>query len=114
MEERRTGERYRVWFPITIVTDDGEEGTAITYDCSSQGMLVACPGKLEVDDHVTLRFRLPDEAEVQRLGATVVRVSDNDDIDGPWLFKLAVHFDEAQPELDGKLQRAAEESEATE
>ena len=40
MEERRSKERFSVWFPLTVITDDGEEGTAITFDVSAAGLLI--------------------------------------------------------------------------
>ena len=39
MDERRASERFPVWFPMTVVTDDGEEGTAITIDASTSRWL---------------------------------------------------------------------------
>jgi len=102
--ERRNRERYRIWFPMTVVTDDGEEGTAITYDVSATGLLMACPGKLDVGAHVTLRFKVSgDDVEERAVPASIVRVEDNASEEGPWRFRMAVEFDTAQPDLEGAL-----------
>jgi c-di-GMP-binding flagellar brake protein YcgR len=109
--ERRTNERYRIWFPMTVVTDDGEEGTAITYDVSAAGLLMACPGKLDVGAHVTLRFRVgADDPDQRAIGARVVRVEDNaPDEEGPWRHRMAVEFDTPQPDLQGVLEAHADD-----
>jgi hypothetical protein len=103
--ERRGTERHRVWFPIAVVTDGGEVGTAITFDVSATGLLMACPGPLAVDQHVTLRFRVsPADAEERALAARIVRVEENGAEDGPWRYRMAVSFDEPHPELEGLLE----------
>ena len=110
--ERRRQERYQVWFPITVVTDDGQEGTAITYDVSSTGLLMACPGRLETGVHLTLRFRIDPDTPERAVRGSVVRVEDRPDEDGPWRHRLAVDFDEPQPDLQGLLEAAAAEEKA--
>ncbi len=102
--ERRNSDRHNVWFPMTIVTDDGKEGTAITFDASSTGVMLACPGQLPEGEHVTLRFRLTGDDEERAIGARVVRVQESPDVDPRWRFRMAVHFDARQPELEGLLQ----------
>jgi hypothetical protein len=108
--ERRAKERYRVWFPMTVVTSRGDEGTAITYDVSAAGLSMACPGKLELGERVTLRFRIdPGDASERSYGGEVVRVEGNDGEDGPWRFRMAIRFDEPHPELEGILEAHVEE-----
>jgi hypothetical protein len=107
--ERRRQERYQVWFPMTVVTHDGQEGTAITYDVSSTGVLMACPGRLERGARVTLRFRIdPDTPERSIVGA-IVRIEEQPDEEGPWRYRMAVDFETAQPDLQGLLEAAARE-----
>ena len=101
--ERRSKDRFRVWFPVTIVTDDGEEGTAITSDVSATGLLMKCPGRLSVGAHVTLRFKLDAEDTARAMGAKVVRSDDGGEAEAPWRYWMAVEFDEPQPELEGLL-----------
>ena len=104
--ERRGGERYRVWFPVTVTTEGGEEGTAITYDVSTEGLLLACPGALPVGARVTLRFEIAeDPAGPREVRASVVRVEDNPvAADGPWRYRLALAFESSQPELEQLLE----------
>ncbi len=107
--ERRANDRYRIWFPMTVVTDDGDEGTAITYDVSASGLAMACPGRLEVGVRVQLRFRVAESDEARSIAAQILRVEENDDEHGPWRFRMAVQFDEPQPELEGLLEAHGEE-----
>lgn len=108
MDERRASERFPVWFPMTVVTDDGEEGTAITYDASAGGLLMACAGVLAVGAHVTLRFTLSAEGSERRVGARVVRVEEQKGGDaGPWRFRMAVEYDEPHPALEGLIKAEA-------
>jgi len=107
--ERRSNERYRVWFPMSVVTDDGEEGTAITYDVSSTGLLMACPGSLAPGSHVSLRFKVG-EGEARVVAAQIIRREENQEGDtGPWRYRMAVRFDEPHPELESLLQAETEE-----
>lgn len=109
MDERRANERYRVWFPICVVTASGDEGTAITFDVSASGLLMACPGRLEIGEHVQLRFRVSeDDTEERSIGASILRVEENPGEAGPWRFRMAVQFDEPQPDLEGLLEIRAE------
>lgn len=108
--ERRASERYRIWFPMTVVTDGGEEGTAITYDASASGVSMACPGRLEVGQHVELRFRVEHDEPERAIGARVLRVDENPEEHGLWRYRMAVQFDEAQPELEGVLESASAEN----
>ena len=108
--ERRANERYRVWFPMTVVTDAGEIGTAITYDVSSTGLLMACPGSLDAGSHVTLKFKVSDEAEETVVPATIIRLEENEEGDaGPWRYRMAVNFDEPQPALESLVQAESDE-----
>ena len=106
--ERRDKERYRVWFPMTVVTEAGDEGTAITYDVSSGGLLMACPGALDVGARVTLRFKIEEEDEERVIGASILRLEPNPGGETPWRFRMAVQFDEPHPELEALLAHHAE------
>lgn len=108
--ERRTNLRYRVWFPLRVVTEEGEEGTAITYDVSTVGLLMACPGSLELGRSVQLRFRVsPDEPEERAIRGTIVRLEPREEgDDGPWRHRMAVRFDQPQHELEAALRSEAE------
>jgi len=107
--ERREHERFAVWFPMTVVTDDGEEGTAITFDVSATGILMACAGSLDVGAHVTLVFVLSHEGTTRKVGAKIIRVEPQDDAAGPWRFHMAVEYDEPHPELEGLVKAEQQE-----
>ncbi|MCB9593626.1 MAG: PilZ domain-containing protein [Sandaracinaceae bacterium] len=112
MDDRRASERYPVWFPITVVTDDGEEGTAITYDASVNGILMACAGSLAVGSHVTLKFTLSSEGSERRVGATIVRAQEQTEDAGPWRYQLAVEYDTPHPDLEGLIKAEAAQDHA--
>lgn len=107
VDERRSRERYRVWFPMSVIADGGAEGTAITYDVSASGLLMACPGRLEVGSKVALKFRMTPDAPERELPAKIVRVEERPDEDGPWRYRMAVQFDQPHPELEGLLAEAS-------
>lgn len=95
---------------MTVVTDHGEEGTAITYDASATGLLMACPGSLPVDAHVTLRFKISaDDPEERAVAARVLRVEHSPGEESPWRYRMAVEFDAPQPELEGLLEANRED-----
>lgn len=107
MDERRASERFPVWFPMTVVTDDGEEGTAITFDASVSGLLMACGGALPAGSHVTLKFTLHAEGTERSVGARVVRVEEQSFDSGPWRYRMAVEYDEPHPALEGLIKAEA-------
>lgn len=98
MDDRREHERYSVWFPISVATEAGE-GIAISYDVSTGGLLMACPGRLETGASVEITFRVRADAPEQRIRGRVVRTQDNDP-DGAWRYRIAVEFDHPVPELE--------------
>lgn len=106
--ERRESQRYRVWFPMNLRTADGDEGTAITFDASPEGLLMASVKPLPIGTSITLCFKLPQELEERRVAAEVVRVMENEQAPGPWLYKMAVKFAAPDPELKPLLESAAE------
>jgi PilZ domain-containing protein len=111
VDERRAKERYRVWFPMSVLTESGAEGTAITYDVSAGGLLMACAGRLEVGTRVTLHFRVGSGDPPERaIAASIVRVDENAEDDGLWRFRMAVQFDAPEPDLEAVL--IAESNEA--
>ena len=128
MDERRKHERHRVWFPLSLqVLGEGEEAEsqeeafAISYDVSSSGLLLACPGKLEPGTRVRIRIHAvdPDEAEDRdKVGdpeepvmasGEILRVTEADPTQfaGPWRYQMAVRFAEPVPWLEEVLKNAA-------
>ncbi len=104
-DERREHTRHAVWFPVSIESPAGE-GVAITHDASSGGLLVSCPGSLEVGAVVTVTFRIRKDEPEHRVKGKVVRIIPTGD-EGPWRFRIALGFDEPMPELEALLARAA-------
>ncbi len=95
---------------MRVITEEAGEGTAITYDASATGLLIACPGKLEVGTLVQLRFRVTGEEPERSVAGRVVRLDPPEEgDDGPWRYRMAVAFDEPQPGLEGALRVEAED-----
>lgn len=86
---------------MTAVTDDGQEGTAISFDVSATGLLLAAAGKLDVGTHVTLKFTVNEGDEERSVTGRVVRVEPH--AEAPWKHRMAIEFDEPHPELEGLL-----------
>ncbi|MFK7988772.1 MAG: PilZ domain-containing protein [Sandaracinaceae bacterium] len=108
MRERRANARYRVWFPVTLIVD-GEETTAITYDVSASGVLMACPSDVAPGTGLRLCFQLKLDAPPRDIDAVVLRCEPTDDLLGPWQRRLAVQFEEPQPDLEAILVAASED-----
>jgi hypothetical protein len=101
-EERRSTERYRVWFPMRVSRGE-EEGLAITFDASERGLLIGSAIQVDRGDVLSVSFRNPTNyAEDGRVvQGTVVRVETNeDDPHGMWPRRVAVEFDEPVPDLE--------------
>jgi len=105
--ERRANERHAVWFPMTVVTEDGEEGTAITFDVSSTGLLMACAGPLTIGQRVTLTFELSSDNQARAVKGTIRRVTEQPDEAGPWRYRMAVEFDDADFDLESQIKAEA-------
>lgn len=110
-DEKRSYERFQVWFPMRIGTGD-DQGLAISYDASAKGLLIASPASLQVDDVIDVTFAMPPpEGNEKTVKGRVVRVGKNEaDPDGMWPNRLAVEFEEEVPGLEDVL-RAHREKE---
>ena len=107
MDNRREHSRHALWFPIEISSESGG-ATAISYDVSSGGLLMACPGRLEAGALVTVTFRLLASAPEQEVRGRVVRIEENPAArGGPWRWRMAVEFDAPVPELASLLATSA-------
>lgn len=102
MQERRAHERHPVWFPITVANGSGGEGTAISYDVSSGGLLMACPGRVEPGAEIIVKFRIRGDGPEQIARGRVVRVEENQP-EGPWRWRIAVGFEDDVPEIEALL-----------
>jgi hypothetical protein len=95
---RRIGERYLACFPAALTRPDGEQRPSIIRDLSESGaLLLVRTTKIAVGDEVTLQLYITEDAGTFRPAkGKVVRVEDLAPGDaGPWLRRVAVHFDEA-------------------
>lgn len=96
---RRTRERYEVWLPVKV--DALREGIAATHDASSHGMLMVTASTLEPGSPIDISIKLPGEPMFRRVPGRVVRVEENpEDPHGLWPHRVAVEFDEPQPDLE--------------
>ena len=96
---RRTNERFQVWLPVKV--DALKEGLAVTHDASSRGVLMVTASKLEPGSTVEIAVKLPEDPELRHVTGRVVRVEENpEDPHGLWPHRLAVEFDEPQPDLE--------------
>ena len=104
MEERRTEHRYEVWLPVK--TDALREGLAVTHNVSEGGALVVTASTLEPGSPVSLTLRMPGGKGQKTLRGTVQRVETNEeDPHGLWPHRMAIAFDERQPDLESMLAR---------
>jgi hypothetical protein len=108
--ERREHRRLRFWLPLQLEVEGTgekiEEGMAVSHDASDGGFLLVCSQRCPVGAPIHLTFSIPPGGPLTvRVGATVVRVSSNDeDPDGLWPYKVAVQFDEPVPDLEAYLE----------
>ncbi len=94
--ERRAGERYLACFPASLERPDGEQRPSIIRDLSESGaLLLVRTTKIAVGDHIKLQLYITDDSATFRPAAgSVVRVEELAPGDaGPWLRRVAVHFD---------------------
>ena len=105
--ERRTYERYVIWFPVTVRAGDVEVGT-ICRDASSGGLMVSSPIQLKPKTPVACAFRLSIESQADVSSAGVVlRVERNEgDMVLAFPYRLAIGFDPARPDIEEMLRHA--------
>lgn len=104
MENRREHARHAVWFPIAVRSGDGE-GIAISYDVSTGGLLMACPGRLEPGATVTVTFRVGEGAPERSAEGRVVRIEENQP-EGAWRWRIAVEFDTPMQDVESLIARS--------
>jgi len=109
--ERREHKRHRFWLPVQV--DGLQAGFAVSHNASENGLLLVCSETLAVGSEVEVTLRIPPggDAEVT-VPATVVRVSTNDeDPDGLWPHKMALHFASPVEKLEAFLAALPKEDE---
>lgn len=95
--DRRSGERHLACFPAELRRPDGEQRPSIIRDLSESGVLLLVrTTKIGVGDRVRLQLYISDDTTTPReASGRVVRVEELTPGDaGPWLRRVAVHFDE--------------------
>ena len=107
--ERRRHERYRLWIPVEIESDDGSTWPGVIHDVSELGVLAVTSATFKVGAHVTLSFLVPpDGKDEQTLRGAIARVGVNAvDRDSLWKKGIAVELEEPIPGLDA-LRRLGE------
>jgi hypothetical protein len=104
--DRRGYTRFRIWFPITLVSGD-REVWAICRDASSKGFLVSSMATLAVGTSLLVRFRVTRDGEDREASARVLRATTNvDDLQLAFPHRLAIEFDNAEPNLEERLREA--------
>lgn len=109
-EDRREGHRHHVYLAAEIVLGDAVR-SAITKEVSASGLLVLTRAKLAEGQSVRLRVYLPgDEDRALTITGEVVRREElAADERGTWRDKVAVAFDQPQPELAAEFAALAAE-----
>jgi hypothetical protein len=96
--DRRSGERHLACFPAELRRADGEHRPSIIRDLSESGVLLLVrTTKIAVGDRVRLQLYISEENTTPReASGRVVRVEELAPGEaGPWLRRVAVHFDQA-------------------
>lgn len=94
---RRAGERYLACFPASVERPDGEQRPSLIRDLSVTGVLLLVrTAKLRAGDKVKLQLYIAEDSSAFRAASgKVVRVEDLEpDEAGPWLKRVAVHFEQ--------------------
>jgi hypothetical protein len=106
--DRRLDARHLACFPASIERVDGEHRVAIIRDLSESGVLLLIrTSKIEVGDKVQLHLYIAEDSETYRSATGhVVRAEELEAAaTGPWMLRVAVHFE--QPFAVGDTEIAA-------
>lgn len=110
-DERRAHARYRLWLPARIEGEQGPTRVAVGHDVSQGGTMLVTRGELTPGQSVRLHIRIPPTEDGQEhvIAARVLRVDANDaDPHGLWPYRVALEFDEPDPEIEATLRAHAE------
>lgn len=85
--------------------DELDAGVAVGHDASALGLSMVAASRLEVGSLVHLTFQLPPGSDnLQTVTGHVVRVEQNvEDPEGMWPHRIALQFDDPDPELESTL-----------
>ena len=104
--DRRLDARHLACFPASIERVDGEQRVAIIRDLSESGVLLLIrTTKLEIGDRVVLQLYIAEDSETFRPATGhIVRIEELEPAaTGPWMVRVAVHFDEPLPVGDADI-----------
>ncbi len=107
MNEKRSYDRYALWFPVTI---EGESRRvwAVCKDASAGGILISGSEGLSVGDVVKVSFRVSPESSERVLAGRIVRVEVPDDNPrAVWSHRMAIEFIEPDATLQSSFSRAS-------
>ena len=98
--ERRSTSRHVAWFSVRVDAD-GRSGIGLTHNVSQEGILLATHKLIEVGSPVKLTLHVdPDRQAPRELDGRIVRMVRNSaDPQGLWPYKLAIAFEDPDPEL---------------
>jgi len=108
MNEKRTHERYALWFPVTVDASS-KQVFAVCHDASAGGIKISGSAALAVGDIVTVAFRVsPDDPEERRVSGRIVRVEAPDhDPRTVWPHRMAIEFIAPEDRLQTLFKRAS-------
>jgi hypothetical protein len=107
MDEKRSHERYTLWFPVTVDAAT-RQVWAVCNDVSAGGILISGSIGLKVGDLVTVCFRVAPMAAERRLSGRIVRVDPpKDDPRTVWPHRMAIEFLEADATLQASFSPAS-------
>ncbi|MCA9608090.1 MAG: PilZ domain-containing protein [Myxococcales bacterium] len=104
-EERRSAKRHALWVPVELRQGEDVYMLAVSRNISFTGVLVIVGAALGEGERVELTISVPN-ADDRKVMGDIVRVQVNDeDPDGLWKYLLAIHFEEAVPELEAAFEK---------
>lgn len=105
--QRRKHNRYELWFPVEL-RGECVQGAAVNHNISAGGMLIALSAQLQEGEPINVTFRMPPDLQQEVVvPGRIARVEHNRaDPDGMWPYRIAVAFDEVDPELVPHLEAA--------
>jgi hypothetical protein len=107
MDEKRSYDRYALWFPVTIDISS-RRVWAVCKDVSASGILISGTEELQVGDVVAIRFRVSPEGSDKQLAGRIVRVEPRDDNPrAVWAHRMAIEFEEPDATLQAVFVKAS-------
>jgi hypothetical protein len=107
MAEKRSYDRYSLWFPVTI-EGASRRVWAVCKDASAGGILISGSEGLSVGDVVKVSFRVSPDSGERVLAGRIVRVEQPDDNPrAVWSHRMAIEFIEPDATLQSSFSRAS-------